>query len=158
MINSIFYCFSRPAGRRKKKAVGGHWKKKNKKNMLHLPANTSCCFSPDVLAPWYRSQSLRLGSLCIFPGQMFFLDVYLPSYAFCRCPKGDPEEKGTQRLFNNFLGCFWAAVIKTAASIASPEGKKLNFQAVIKSAASAASLDLQGSPRTTARLADDGHG
>ena len=34
--------------------------------------------------------------------------------------------------------------------------KKLNFQAVIKSAASAASLDWQGSPRTTARLADDG--
>ena len=31
---------------------------------------------------------------------------------------------------------------------------KLNFQAVIKSAASAASLDLQGSPRTTARHAD----
>ena len=28
--------------------------------------------------------------------------------------------------------------------------KKLNFQAAIKSAASAASLDLQGSPRTTA--------
>ena len=36
------------------------------------------------------------------------------------------------------------------------EAKKLNFQAVIKSAASAASLDLQGSPRTTARHADDG--
>ena len=35
-------------------------------------------------------------------------------------------------------------------------GKKLNFQAVIKSAASAASLDLQGSPRTTARHADGG--
>ena len=34
--------------------------------------------------------------------------------------------------------------------------KKLNFQAVIKSAASAASLDLQGSPRTTARHADGG--
>ena len=33
---------------------------------------------------------------------------------------------------------------------------KLNFQAVIKSAASAASLDLQGSPRTTARHADGG--
>ena len=32
--------------------------------------------------------------------------------------------------------------------------EKLNFQAVIKSAASAASLDLQGSPRTTARQAD----
>ena len=34
--------------------------------------------------------------------------------------------------------------------------EKLNFQAVIKSAASAASLDWQGSPQTTARLADDG--
>ena len=34
--------------------------------------------------------------------------------------------------------------------------KKLNFQAVIKSAASAAFLDLQGSPRTTARHADGG--
>ena len=33
---------------------------------------------------------------------------------------------------------------------------KLSFQAVIKSAASAASLDLQGSPRTTARHADGG--
>ena len=32
--------------------------------------------------------------------------------------------------------------------------EKLNFQAVIRSAASAASLDLQGSPRTTARHAD----
>ena len=31
--------------------------------------------------------------------------------------------------------------------------KKLNFQAVIKSAASAASLDLQGSPGTTVRHA-----
>ena len=37
------------------------------------------------------------------------------------------------------------AVLKLAASAASPEGKKLNFQAVIESAASAASLDLQGS-------------
>ena len=36
--------------------------------------------------------------------------------------------------------------------------EKLNFQAVIKSAASASSLDLQGSQRTTARLADDGYG
>ena len=33
---------------------------------------------------------------------------------------------------------------------------KLNFQAVIKLAANAASLDLQGSPRTTARHADGG--
>ena len=33
---------------------------------------------------------------------------------------------------------------------------KLNFQSVIKSAASAASLDLQGSPRTTARHAEGG--
>ena len=32
------------------------------------------------------------------------------------------------------------------------------FQAVIKSAASAASLDLQGSPRRTAQLADNGYG
>ena len=36
--------------------------------------------------------------------------------------------------------------------------EKLNFKAVIKSAASAASLDLQGSPRTTARHADGGAG
>ena len=36
--------------------------------------------------------------------------------------------------------------------------EKLNFQAVIKSAASTASLDLQGSQRTTDRLAGDGHG
>ena len=34
--------------------------------------------------------------------------------------------------------------------------KKLNFQAVLKSAASAASLALQGSPRTTAWHADGG--
>ena len=33
---------------------------------------------------------------------------------------------------------------------------KPNFQAVIKLAASAASLDLQGSPRTTGRHADGG--
>ena len=51
-------------------------------------------------------------------------------------------EKGLAAIGKSFgkgLGRFW---------------KKLNFQAVIKSAASAASLDLQGSPRTTARLAD----
>ena len=50
------------------------------------------------------------------------------------------------------------AVIKSAASAASLEGKKLNFQAEIKSAASAASLDLQGSQRMTARHADGGAG
>ena len=37
-----------------------------------------------------------------------------------------------------------------------PYWEKLNFQAMIKSAASAASLDLQGSPRTTAPHADGG--
>ena len=53
-------------------------------------------------------------------------------------------EKGLAAIGKSFgkgLGRFW---------------KKLNFQAVIKSAASAASLDLQGSPRTTARHADGG--
>ena len=60
-------------------------------------------------------------------------------------------------------------MVQSAASGSSTEGiwsrllvqpprqlKKLNFQAVLKSAASAASLDLQGSPRTTARHADGG--
>ena len=39
-----------------------------------------------------------------------------------------------------FVAIFGVAAIKLAASAASPEGKKLNFQAVIKSPASAASL------------------
>ena len=53
-------------------------------------------------------------------------------------------EKGLAAIGKSFgkgLGGFW---------------KKLNFQAVLKSAASAATLDLQGSPRTTARHADGG--
>ena len=41
-----------------------------------------------------------------------------------------------------FFANFGSAVIKLAASSASPEAKKHNFQAVIKLAASAASLDL----------------
>ena len=52
-------------------------------------------------------------------------------------------------IYSGFQGRYWVGM---GGSLV----EKLNFQAVIKSAASAASLDLQGSPRTTARLADDG--
>ena len=51
---------------------------------------------------------------------------------------------------DNYFG--WEAANKWAASAASAHHVKL--QAVIKSAASADSLDLQGSQRTTARHAD----
>ena len=55
-------------------------------------------------------------------------------------------------LFKNYSGSegrYWLGMNGSLA-------EKLNSQAVIKSAASAASLDLQGSPRTTARHADGG--
>ena len=42
---------------------------------------------------------------------------------------------------------FAVAVIKSAASAASPEGRKLNFQAVIKLPASAASRKPRGAHR-----------
>ena len=68
-----------------------------------------------------------------------------------------------RQFFFNFFTIFSAALpyIRPLAgpNIAKRAGRywqKLNFQAVIKSAASAASLDSQGSPRTMARHADGG--
>ena len=55
-----------------------------------------------------------------------------------------------------FLKKMWVALIKLAASAASPGGEKLNFQAFIEWAAGAASLDFQGSPQTRAWQAGEG--
>ena len=83
--------------------------------------------------------------------QMYFFHIFSYFSGPGPVPEASPGLEVRFPVKNAGFGCVFAELRHFSSFL-----ETLNFQAVIKSAASAASLDLQGSPQTTARHADGG--